>query len=349
VENQLGRAELPGFELVDLPVDITYGSVAGIGVDIAFAFESRITVPGGAYVHVLGANALLAFHCGNWRKGYLNSLSLGPLRSCKSTNDPWSITIQLAQTLTKGSHVFTVPAQTPNIPPQPADNIFEVYIRDAAGNNRDVALSLPGEKLLIGLRMVVWPLWWQQVPKHQTSVQVSVPLEIMDDANIMVTQILISLPMEPDMEHMVYDQSNMQISSGGGRSFPMIGLRIPSRNSLLLRLRFDEKLKEGLYTIRFQVQVPQKPPALDLWRVAICGSGAQPTLQDPSLDCTLKGMGRNARGSDVLTVFALPGFDASTKPGNPAQSIAVSVTAASRRTQSPGVTLFLFFLGIACM
>jgi hypothetical protein len=311
VQEQLGRAELPGFQLVDMPTEISYGALAGVPVEIAVMFESRVNLTEGTfYLHVLAANSLGRFGCGSRTDGFLNPLSVGTLLSCSETRKPWSITIHLNGTMTAGIHTITVPAETSTNNGNPEDNIFEVYLRDAAGRNRDVALRLPGETLTLGIRMIAWPLWWRQIPSYDTSVEVSVPMEILDDANILVSSFLIALPLGPPMKHL----GNVQVSSGRGRNLPVSGITLPDQNSVRVNLKSGVFLASGLYTVRFSVQVPTVPPEVDIWRVAICATPPGGIISG-LYDCTLTGTARSGRGTSIIAVFTLSGFDPYTAPG----------------------------------
>jgi hypothetical protein len=275
-------------------------------------FQSRVSLPPGSfYLYIIAANNLGRFGCGSKTDGFLNPLSVGSLQKCVETRKPWSVTIRLNGTLMAGIHTITVPAETPVSSSNPEDNIFEVYLRDAAGRNRDVALRLPGEKMALGIRMVAWPLWWRQIPSYETSAEVSVPLEILDDANILVSQILIALPLGPPMKHL----GNVQVSSGRGRTLPVRETTVPDENTILINLEPNVFLATGLYSIRFSVEVPEVAPQVDIWRVALCATPpSTPDVQAVD-DCTLTGIKRSGRGASVIAVFTLSGFDAYSAPG----------------------------------
>jgi len=257
---------------------------------------------------VIAPHSLGRFGCGSKINGFLNPLSLGELESCTDTRKPWSVTIKVNGNLTRGIHTITVPAETPVSSSNPEDNIFEVYVRDEAGHNRDVALRLQGENMALGIRMVAWPLWWRQIPSYETSAEVSVPLEILDDANILVSQILIALPLGPPMKHL----GNVQVSSGRGRTLPVRETTVPDDNTILINLEPDVFLATGLYSIRFSVEVPEVAPQVDIWRVALCATPPGTQAVD---DCTLTGIKRSGRGASVIAVFTLSGFDAYSAPG----------------------------------
>merc|ERR1740117_1417668 len=115
------------------------------------------------------------------------------------------------------------------------------------------------------------------------------------------------------MNHSVYSLADVTVSTGKGKSMSVIGVDIPNRNTLVLKLDTSILLYAGLYAIRFNIKVPVKRPQLDIWRVAVC--------QDPPAgtnvsSCTLQGTARSGRGADIKAVWALPGFDARQPPGS---------------------------------
>lgn len=346
VKEQLGRAEASGFTLIPMPAEVSYAPMAGVPVDIAVSFRPRISLPRGTQVKVLAPKILRRFGCGNAIVGFVNPLSVGKLLSCTDTRPSvdipgsiWSVTMVINNTLTPGSYVITIPAETPlSSPTDMAGNIFEVYLIDPDGNNADVALSIPGEGLMLGFRMIAWPLWWGQVAGYETTFQVSVPLELLDDADVRVSMILITLPLQPAMNHTVGLLGDIQISTSKGKELPVTGLMIPDQNKLLLKLDDSFLLAAGLYSIRFVVEVPSARPQLDIWRVAICGKS-----KEPRHDCRLDGMKRDGRGKDVKAVFALPGFEATKAPSSASLLPVIAQASHAQLTKSslPSAALLL--------
>jgi len=349
VAEQLGRAELPGFTLVDMTAEVSYAPMAGVPVDIAVSFKPRVSLPSGSQIHILAPRMLRRFGCGNAVVGYINPLSLGTLRRCTDTRPTienpemrWSVTVVLNGTIEPGDYVMTVPAETPFSRPADEDNIFEIYVRDPAGRNADVALGILGEGLLVGFRMIAWPLWWGQAPWYVTSCEVSVPLEILDDSDVAVSMLLITLPLGPPLEHSVRSLADVSISTSQGNHLPVQELIIPDQNTLLFRLDDKVLLYAGLYAIRFRFTIPAERSRLDIWRVAICGEGPNATSVDAT-NCRLDGMSRDGRGSAVQAVFALPGFDPQEAPN---QSPLLPVVAQASFTKavcmpSPAVVMFI--------
>jgi hypothetical protein len=305
-----------------MKAEVFYSFMADIPVDIAVSLKPRIPLPPESQVYVLAPNTFSRYGCGNDVVGLLNPLSLGMLLDCQETAPtakepeiPMSVMAVFNSSLEAGQYSLTIPAQTPSRSGS-GSNSFEVYVRNPDGTNADVALGIPGEELVLGYRMIVWPLWWDQVPPNDATAtqsiitcQVSVPIELLQDASIPVSMILISLPLSPAMNHMVRSLSDVQISSGKRMPLPVTGLVVPDRNSFLLALDESQMLKQGIYAIRFYIEVPVNRSKLDIWRVAICGPGADQTT------CSLDGTERVGRGSGVQAVFALPGFDAKKAPG----------------------------------
>jgi len=316
VSEQLGRAENPGWALIDMTAEISYAPMSGVPVDIAMSFRPRVNLPAGAQIYILAPKMLRRFGCGDVVVGFLNPLSLGTLRTCTETmvspdrpDSIWSVTLVLNNTLVAGDHVITIPAETPVSSSNVAgNNIFEIYVRDQFGRNADVALQIPGEGLEVGFRMIAWPLWWSKVPYWINTCQVSVPIEVLDDADVPVSMILITLPLMPPMNHSVSSMSDVSISTGEGNSLPVTGLMIPNQNTLVFKLDDTVLLKQGLYAIRFWIELPARRSQLDIWRVAVCSPGANET------SCRLDGMARSGRGSHIKAVFALPGFDGHEAP-----------------------------------
>merc|ERR1719375_1984078 len=113
--------------------------------------------------------------------------------------------------------------------------------------------------------------------------------------------ILITLPMQPSMNHTASSMDDVTISTGKGRSLPVTSVYIPNQNSMLLTLDDSVLLYAGLYAIRFDVEVNVGMRSqLDIWRVAICGRGANRST------CFLDGVARSGRGADINAVWALP-------------------------------------------
>jgi len=307
-----------------------------------------VILPPGTQVKILAPRILRRFGCGNAIVGFVNPLSLGKLLSCSDTRPSaeipgsiWSVTMVINNTLVPGSYVVTVPAETPlSSPTDLAGNIFEIYIKDPAGINADVALSIPGEGLMLGFRMIAWPLWWGQVADYERTFQVSVPLEILDDADVRVSMILITLPLQPAMNHTVGVMGDIQISTGRGKALPVTGLMVPDQNKLLLKLDDRFLLAAGLYSIRFVVEVPSVRPQLDIWRVAICGKSSS---KEGGHDCRLDGTARDGRGKDVKAVFALPGFEATKAPSSASLLPVIAQASHAQLTKSrlPNAALFL--------
>jgi len=188
------------------------------------------------------------------------------------------------------------------------------FLRDAAGQALDVALEVPGEPLLEGLRLTVWPLWWQRLEIGMTSLQVTVPLELMDDADVTVRGVLITLPA-PWVVDMTDAVVHVHTAYGTAR-LPEAGVAQLSTDAGSLLLRLDgSRLQRGMYLIRFQMARPDTMPSLNLWQVALCSE----TLATDTDRCNLQRAGAaagatNVRGRAVLTVFALAGFNPTAQP-----------------------------------
>lgn len=317
VGERLGRGTLEGFEIVDMVAGAIYGPLAGVHVELAIYFTSRVHLEEGGQVHVLAARALQRFGCGNYRVGFLKPLSLGTARSCEDGGldapEPF-VNLKLNESLPPGDYVFTVPAQNPLRMPQASENLFEVKLRDAQGNNKDVALTLPGEPLVYGIRMMAGPLWWIPTVPWAVTFAVSVPLEILDDATAPFAAMLITLPLGPAMEHQVASSADLTVTSGQGSTLPLRSIVIPDSNSILLLLHSESLLRAGLYVVSFRARLPKVKPQLDIWRVALCGSLPSGAEVSQAEACSLSGVRSSGRGSTVRFVFAMAGFDASKEP-----------------------------------
>lgn len=311
---QLGRGELAGFELSNMPAEVSYAPMAGVPVSLAISFHSRVPIPAGGRVVVHRARALQQFSCGGDAVGQLRPLSLGLLSGCTETDDPPGVQLVLNGTLAAGHHVFTVPSMTPlSTPASAQDNLFEVHLMDAAGNELDVALDVPGEVVMHGIRITVWPAWWVQVGPSATTVDVAVPIEVLDDASVPVHGVLVRLPDRPTMAHLVTSEADLDVQAGGRAGLllrPSPWLSVLDDRSFVLHLEPSSLLVTGLYVLRFGVTVPEASPAVDIWRVALCGAEL---LSEPAA-CAINGTAREGRGAAVQAVFALPGFDPRETP-----------------------------------
>jgi len=337
---RLGRATMTGFDIVPMPAGTIYAPMPGVPIDLAIYFTTRVNLNESASIHIKPASALRRFQCGHARIGFVQALALGDIRSCEDAGpdaEPWErfISLTLNGSLPAGDYAITVPAETSLQMPAADQNLFEIKVRDSQGRNRDVALKIPGEGLIYGLRMIVWPLWWIETVPWATDVSVSVPVEVLEDANVAFAGLLIALPMQgPLMHHLVSGDTHMKVSAGQASTLPFRGgswLEIPDSNSLLIHLDPNRPMSTGLYVISFRVRLSREVKrAFDIWRVALCRKST-----NPAEDCSLKGIDRAERGSAVVGVWALSSFDPSQEPDGgelvPGQSFIAAPVGGGRR------------------
>eukprot|EP00931_Biecheleriopsis_adriatica_P055485 TRINITY_DN32821_c0_g1_i1.p1 TRINITY_DN32821_c0_g1~~TRINITY_DN32821_c0_g1_i1.p1 ORF type:complete len:3996 (-),score=741.57 TRINITY_DN32821_c0_g1_i1:75-12062(-) len=308
VGDRLGRGTLNGFEILNMGVQVVYGAVAAVPVDVGVAFESRVEVPAGGQVLVIAPEELRQFSCVN-KRGQLQPVSLGAISSCESTLNPPSVRITLNETVPPGQHLVIIPAETSSKDPKVQLNVFDVFLLAPDGSNLDVSLSVPGEPVQQGLRASVWPLWWTQIINADTTFDVTVPIEIIDDVDVPVYGVVIDFPMNPDFELASTDIA-VTTAFGSGlwlRDDDEQGTPFDAEvggDTVLLRLDKALRLRTGLTLIRFTVKRPVELPRYNFWRVALCGD----RMMDDGSGCSL-GLSRAERGDAVLSVFALAGFN----------------------------------------
>jgi len=186
--------------------------------------------------------------------------------------------LRLNDTLPKALHTLTVPVVTATTNPDPRYNKFELNLRNAAGENLEVALAVDGEPVLYGIRVSVWPLRWKVRPKMDTpkgwggKVRVSVPIEVIDDVEVKVYGILLTLPQDPNIEF--FPPSSVTVSSASyGETLRVTDKRFDGTNNALLISFTPDSFSIGLFTVSFDVAYPETVPSFNLWRVALCDVG----------------------------------------------------------------------------
>ncbi|CAK9068792.1 unnamed protein product [Durusdinium trenchii] len=336
IGDRLGRGTLAGFEIVDMDVQVVYGSLASVPVDVGIAFSSRVDVPPNGQVMVVGPPDLQQFGCVN-KRGTVKPGSLGTISSCRSAVNPPSVTITLNQTLPEGLHLVIVPGETPRQNPLAGLNTFDIFLRAPDGENLDVSLKVPGEPVQQGLRASVLAFWWTQLLQYDTYFTVTVPIEILDDVDIDVWGILIDFPKEPDYR---LDTMEIQASTSFGEGLYLSSSRSPFQakvgdNQLLVHLDKTKKLRTGLTLINLQITRPERLPMFNFWRIAMCGN----QMGENGEGCTL-GEPRTERGPAVICVFASGGFDP-LEYSSPPQDLKTITGGAWRSKVS-------FLLGMAC-
>ncbi|CAE7167729.1 unnamed protein product [Symbiodinium necroappetens] len=307
VGDRLGRGTFTGFEVVDMEVQVVYGALASVPVDVGVAFTSRVDLPRLGQVVIEGPQDLQQFSCEN-KRGRVLPVSLGPLARCQTTSSfPPTVVLTLNQSLPSSLHVVIIPAETSRQDPQPSRNVFNVFLRAPDGRNMDVSLTVPGEPIVQGIRASVLPFWWTELRQYDDFFDVTVPVEILDDVDIDLWGILIDFPKDPDFQLHALD---VQVSTAFGEGFylqpvsPFIGQAGGGR--LLVRLDPNRKPRTGMSLIQFPVTRPFSLPLFNFWRVALCGSAMGPNGEG----CEL-GENREDRGAAVICVFANGGFDPS--------------------------------------
>ncbi|CAJ1341527.1 unnamed protein product [Effrenium voratum] len=300
--DRLGRGTLMGFSIVDMDVQVVYGSLASVPADVGIAFTSRVHVPPLGQLVVIGPRDLQEFGCEN-KRGFVQLVSSGEFRSCQTAVNPPSVTITLNETLHQSLHVVIVPGETPRQNPQAALNTFDIFLRAPDGRNLDVALKVPGEPVTQGGRLSVLSLWWTQLLQYDQFFEVTVPLEILDDVDILVGGILIDFPKQPDF---TLHSLDVKFANAFGESLYLSSSPYQGSvgdNQLLIRLDKTKRLRTGLTMISFTITRPTQLPLFNFWRVALCGN-----MGPNGENCTL-GELRRDRGSEVICVFASGGFN----------------------------------------
>jgi len=336
VGDRLGRGTFTGFEVVDMEVQVVYGALASVPVDVGVAFTSRVDLPRLGQVVIEGPQDLQQFSCEN-KRGRVLPVSLGPLARCQTTSSfPPTVVLTLNQSLPSSLHVVIIPAETSRQDPQPSRNVFNVFLRAPDGRNMDVSLTVPGEPIVQGIRASVLPFWWTELRQYDDFFDVTVPVEILDDVDIDLWGILIDFPKDPDFQLHALD---VQVSAAFGEGIylqpvsPFIGQAGGSR--LLVRLDPNRKPRTGMTLIQFPVTRPFSLPLFNFWRVALCGSAMGPNGEG----CEL-GEDREDRGAAVICVFANGGFD----PSEPSSAqVFRATTGSTSRAQVPA-----WLLGLLC-
>eukprot|EP00927_Polykrikos_kofoidii_P038487 TRINITY_DN32849_c0_g1_i1.p1 TRINITY_DN32849_c0_g1~~TRINITY_DN32849_c0_g1_i1.p1 ORF type:complete len:1843 (+),score=215.88 TRINITY_DN32849_c0_g1_i1:371-5530(+) len=307
---QLGRTEFAGFELDVMECDTTYASISAVPVDISISFRSRVPLPPRSSILIQAPPELTDFTCGSRSRGLLAPLSLGKVLSCSGQSKPWSITVRLNDSLRAGLHAFTVPSESARVDPYPSTNIFEVFLRGPDDDNRDVALLVPGEPVIYGIRTTMWPLRWKLGPDTSVPISITIQMEVFDDSDLPVYGILIALPRDPAMS-VASAPGDIQVDTSLGSALPLLRVTVrEDKNSVLLMLDGQRHLERGFHNIRLSVVFPANVSRFNVWRVALCNQQMEEIEgQSSQSTCTLSGFDRGGRGSAVFAVFALAGFD----------------------------------------
>eukprot|EP00435_Cladocopium_sp_Y103_P053219 s689_g17.t1 len=207
IGDRLGRGTLAGFDIENMDVQVIYGSLASVPVDIGVVFTSRVDVPAQGKVMIKGPPDLQQFGCEN-KRGTVKPGSLGAITRCQTSVNPPRVTLTLNDTLKAGLHLVIVPGETPRQNPQESLNTFDVFLQMPDDRNLDVSLKVPGEPVQQGLRASVLSFWWTQLLQYDTAFYVTVPIEILDDVDIPLWGILIDFPKEPDFQ---LDSNDIQV------------------------------------------------------------------------------------------------------------------------------------------
>jgi len=278
-----------------------------------------LPVPPGGEIFITAPRLLGYFGCETATRGVARLMTLNETVSCEQSSDPPSVSLRLPTTLPAGRHVLSVPGVTALYEPQPDENLFTMYLKDAGGSNVEVALGIIGESVIQGLRINVWPIWWSQARSYDVTVQVTVPLEVLNDADVPVTGFLVVPPLDPLLRLDTAGGAEVETSVGESLPVSTIGRQ---EDSLLVTLEEGYTLKRGLHLVRFSIVVPENASSFNLWRVALCDGAA----------CELRGPEEpryEQRGLGVMAVFALPGFDpADSSPGTLPRKVVVAGHAA---------------------
>jgi len=338
VGDRLGRGTLDGFPLENMGVQVVYGALAAVPVDVGIAFRSRVDVPRMGQVLIIGPPELKSFGCVN-KRGVLQPVSLGEIVSCESSMDPPTVRLTLNATLPAAQHALIVPGETSSKDPKQELNVFDIYLLHPDGRNLDVSLRVPGEPVQQGLRASVWPLWWTR-PRRDESYSnffVTVPLEVIDDVDVSVYGILITHP-----SYELYSDSVEVRTAFGETVFLEKDSIITGKDEegllkVIVRLDKTKRMRTGLSLIRFQIAVPEQPPLFNFWRVALCGD----KMRDDTSGCSLSPRPREGRGDAVLAVFALAGFDPFDTGSGGQEFERAQIGSAERSTKAPAVALAL--------
>eukprot|EP00928_Gymnodinium_smaydae_P017588 TRINITY_DN16727_c0_g1_i2.p1 TRINITY_DN16727_c0_g1~~TRINITY_DN16727_c0_g1_i2.p1 ORF type:complete len:4009 (-),score=688.03 TRINITY_DN16727_c0_g1_i2:80-12106(-) len=309
-DDALGRTEFDGFPLQRMPCEVTYSSCAAVPVEIGIYFQTLIDIPAGGFVRIQAPKSLGAFNCGDEALGFVRPLTLGEISNCEEGREKYSVRLQVNRTVYAGLHSVAIPGRTPSQEPDPKQNVFELYLEGPDGNNLDVALQVPGEDLVYGLRANAWPVRWTLGKDKSQPIKVALPVEVIDNADIAIHGFLVSLPREPPMK--LSSTRTLRLSTDYGVQLPRQQLTFDKEDStVLIRLASGDKLDMDLYLIHLEVEYPEVPPRFNLWRVALCGARMLNSTAK-SQGCTISGNRREDRGEAVLSVFSLAGFYPST-------------------------------------
>lgn len=319
--DRIGRGTLAGFDIENMDVQVIYGSLASVPVDIGVVFTSRVDVPAQGKVMIKGPPDLQQFGCEN-KRGTVKSGSLGAITRCQTSVNPPRVTLTLNETLKAGLHLVILPGETPRQNPEESLNTFDVFLRMPDDRNLDVSLKVPGEPVQQGLRASVLSFWWTQLLQYDTAFYVTVPIEILDDVDIPLWGILIDFPKEPDFQ---LDSTDIQASRSFGESLYLSPFQAQAGDSqLLVRLDKTRRLRTGLTLIRFPITRPEQLPVFNFWRIAFCGD----QMGENGEGCTL-GEPRTERGPAVISVFANGGFDP-LEPSSPLEDLKITTGSGQR-------------------
>jgi hypothetical protein len=334
-----------------MPAVVVHATSASVRAEVAISFISRVEVPAGSTVVIVAPPALISLSCGSTYTTYSSVPgTLGQLQDCEeiparlTNNSRALVRMRLDSILPPAEHLAIIPGETPAADPSSTENVFDVLIAGPDGQNLDTALRVPGERVVQGLRASVWPFWWTQALNGVTSSAVTLPLEILNDAEVPVYAVVVVFPSEASLG--ILPGTGVEVSAAIGRNPRSAGFQVETNGNVTsFTLRFGDGglWRNGVYLIRFTITVPEQQPRLNLWRVGLC---SELVMELESL-CSLGPAPWDDQGAAVLTVFAQPGFDPLTRP----TQLALPSVAGARPLASPPsswtrATLLLLLLGL---
>jgi hypothetical protein len=300
-----GRAELSGFSLVPMEATVAYAALASVPIDVGISFRSRVDIPAGGSVVVSAPGVLSLFACSSDVRGVVSPLSLGAITGCKEGDERWSITLGLNSTLMAGLHSLSVPGKSSLLKPELADNLFHVYLQNADGENLDVALNIPGETVMYGLRSNVWGARFRMGKDNTEPIKVFIPIEVLDTADVTVNGMLISAPQAPSFK---IRSGSVTISSYYGSDTKLKEVVVAEDGTSAYLELESMNLEQDVYQVSMEVDYPSALPQYNIWRLALC-NGTFPNATNNGCELQSANFSIDARGEAVLTVFAVAGFD----------------------------------------